>query len=605
MARGVGTATQITHVSKQHCIVAEENNRLIAELKQIEPRLGKLLCFVMLGVWVVLAFQIGVAQDAVREHDTAHQDTNKSTESDIALPDIEDHSSAFNRNVSLYITLANADEQVLRELLSVSLDIEQRSVRNETLFAIASRFTLINPQGGLELVNNVPVHARTPMLKGIFTEWCVDDLDGATAAATNLNRDARLTALDSIASVRTDLSEERLRGIAIELGHPHYLALVESESKTLEHAYDPVSAWNILAHDGLNDEPQLESFILAAEAAIEQQGLDVLFHLRAAFADEISYNELFGLRSEIFGAVVDAVVRSDPQRTWAYIETGLTKTSATSIEQSNQNVQSAVSLRDHAYMTDVVQQLLIQSWAVVDPAAVIDKIEQVPYHLQPLACEQALGELARTDPERSIALIQTLKHLGAGKYRALRGVVKKWSETDPHGALTWAQSARDFDQETRADLVETALFSLVLEDPVEAMKIAAAESNSSRLEVFVINELAKQDLDAAIELLPSVTESQRNTAIDWVADTAIEQGAVDLALELFTQLEESSEEEVDWYWFFVTWSRAHPVQLYERMDDLPGNLRYEAARALDRSSKPEFTQEQLDYLRTIYNKSQQ
>ena len=82
-------------------------------------------------------------------------------------------------------------------------------------------------------------------------------------------------------------------------------------------------------------------------------------------------------------------------------------------------------------MTDVVQQLLIQSWAVVDPAAVIDKIEQVPYHLQPLACEQALGELARTDPERSIALIQTLKHLGAGKHRALRGVVKKWSETRP------------------------------------------------------------------------------------------------------------------------------------------------------------------------------
>ena len=267
MARGIGTATQITHVSKQHCIVAEENNRLIAELKQVEPRLGKLHCIVLLGVWVVLAFQIGAAQNAVRENDIAQQDTNKSTESDIALPDIEDHSSAFNRNVSLYTTLANADEQVLRELLSVSLDIEQRSVRNETLFAIASRFALINPQGGLELVNDAPVHARTPMLKGIFTEWCVDDLDSAIAAATNLNRDARLTAIDSIASVRDDLSEERLRGIAIELGHPDYLAQVESESKTLEHVHDPVSAWSVLAHDGLDDGPQLESFVLAAEGS--------------------------------------------------------------------------------------------------------------------------------------------------------------------------------------------------------------------------------------------------------------------------------------------------------------------------------------------------
>ena len=112
------------------------------------------------------------------------------------------------------------------------------------------------------------------------------------------------------------------------------------------------------------------------------------------------------------------------------------------------------------------------------------------------------------------------------------------------------------------------------------MKIAAAESKSSRLEVFVINELAKQDLNTAVELLPNVTESQRITAIDWVADTAIEQGAVDLALELFTQLEEFSEEEVDWYWFFVTWSRAHPVQLYERMDDLPANMRFDAGTCL-------------------------
>lgn len=578
---------------------------MIAELKQVKLRLGKLLRVVLLGVWVVLVFQIGTTQDAVRANNRTPQETSKSTEGDNVLPAMEDHTSAFNRNVALYMKLVNADEQLLRELLNDSLDIEQRSVRNETLFAIASRFALINPQEALVLVNNAPVHARTPMLKGIFTEWCVNDLDRAIAAAANLNRDSSLTALDMIASVRGDLSDVQLQGIALELGHPDYLAHAESESTVFERTDDPIRAWNILAQDGLDNEPQLDSLILAAEAAIEQQGLDVLFHLRAAFADEISYNELFGRRSEAFGAVVDSVVRSDPQRTWAYIETGLANASAISIEQSNQSVQGEVSLRDRAYMTDVVQQLLIQSWAVVDPAAVIDKIEQVPHHLQPLACEQALGELARTEPERSIALIQTLKHLGAGKYRALLGVVEKWSVTDPHGALNWAQSVPNFDGETRAGLIETALLSLVLEDPVEAMKIAAAESNSSRLEARVINELAKQDLHTAVELLPNVTESQRSTAIDWVADTAIEQVAVDLALELFTQLDESSEEEVDWYWFFVTWARAHPVQLYERMDDVPSNLRYDAARALDRTSKPEFTQEQLDYVRTIYDKNQQ
>ena len=355
----------------------------------------------------------------------------------------------------------------------------------------------------------------------------------------------------------------------------------------------------------MNNASQLDLFVLVAETAIEEQGLDALFHLRASFADDISYNELFGNRSEIFGAVVDRLVRNDPQSTWAYIESGLIETLETSSKQSNPDDQGEVSVRDRAYMTDVVKQLLLQSWAIVDPAAVIDGIEQVPHHLQPLACEHALGELARTEPERSVELVQTLKHLGAGKHRALRGIVKQWSVSDPYSALDWVQSASDIEPDSLEELLKPALYALVLEDPKEATKIAAAQPNSRRLEAFVITELAKYDLNTAIEFLPTVSESALSLSTTWVSWEAIRQGEGDRAVKLLSEFEQSSEEEVNWFMFFLTWSRENPVQLYERMDAMTPKLRYEAAHALDYYSEPELTQEQLDYIRTIYDKSQQ
>ena len=581
---------------------------MTSESKQIGLWLGKLHFTVLLGASIGLALLGNADEDGVRDVNTSQHDNKQSTHSDER---ILYHSTPFYRDVALYEFLNNSDEQALRKFLNGLFEesernpVGERNRINEVVFISASRFALINPEEALILAKSVPLHVRTPMLKGIFTEWCVSDLDKAVAAAANLDRDSSRTALDTIATVRDDLSDEQLRGIALELGYPDYVAHMNSEAKTVELTDDPITAWNVLAHDGLNNASQLNLFVLVAEAAIEEQGLDSLFHLRASFADDISYNELFGSRSEIFGAVVDRLVRNDPQGTWAYIESGPTETQETSSEQSNPDDQGEVSARDRAYMTDVVKQLLLQSWAIVDPAAVIDGIEQVPHHLQPLACEHALGELARTEPERSVELVQTLKHLGAGKYRALRGIVEQWSVSDPYSALDWVQSASDIEPESLEELLTPALYSLVLEDPKEATKIAAAQPNSRRLEAFVITELAKHDLDTAIEFLPTVSESARSLSTAWVSWEAIRQGEGDRGVKLLSEFEQSSEEEVNWFMFFLTWSRENPVQLYERMDAMTPKLRYEAAHALDYYSEPELSQEQLDYIRTIYDKSQQ
>ena len=108
-------------------------------------------------------------------------------------------------------------------------------------------------------------------------------MDEAIATAATLNRNERLTVFRSIVSVRDDSTEAQLNAIAQQLGHSDFATHIESDSKAIEFADDPITAWNVLVTDELNDFSQLDSLVLVAETIIEEQGFDALFHLHEPF----------------------------------------------------------------------------------------------------------------------------------------------------------------------------------------------------------------------------------------------------------------------------------------------------------------------------------
>lgn len=553
---------------------------------------------VVLGAVLLLVLVLVANDEAIQRTSFAQHDYESSVVSDESIQILADYGDPFNRNVVLYTNLLSAEETELYRLLDDARNIEHISVRRETLFAIAGRLADINPNAALRVAIERDATERVPLIEGIISEWSVKDLDSAIEATKTLDRDLRLAVLKTIAKVRDDLSTVNLRAIARALGHPDHEAHMENESEISKLGGDPIAAWRILVNDGLDNASQLDNLIVVAEMAIEQMGLDALFHLRASFASDIEYNEMYFRTNGLFGEVVDALVSNHAQSTWEYIQSGFSE----AVHQRTQSEQSeftSVSERNHAFMTDVVQQLLLKSWAVVDPKTVIDRIEQVPYHLQPLACERALGELAKTEPERAVELIPILKRLGSGKPSTIYRIIEQWSLTDSSNALTWVQSSPEVEEDSRKDLVRLVLYSLVLQDPIKALEVASAQTNFTRLEALVIRELALNDLDTAIELLPNVSRTARRLSTLWAADIAIEQGEVDQALKLVQAFDESSDEEVSWFTFFLTWSDENPIQLFERLDDFPPKLKYAAAHALDYYSKPELTEEQLEYVRTI------
>lgn len=564
--------------------------------------LGELRLIVLIGMFALLPLNVLAEVDTARTTQSSPSEGDPKT---ISL--LGGHANLFTFNELFFETLTRANEDELLEMLEDSRDMVLRSVKDEAIFAIASRFAEIDPQDALAKSLQIAKQEREPFLNGIFSEWCVSNLEEAIAAATKLNRNERLSVLKVMVNVRDDLTEAQLNTIANRLGHPDYASHIESQSKAIEFAEDPITAWSVLVHDGLDDMSQIDTFVLVAEALIETQGFAALFQLHEPFSNVV---RRVG-ETHIFDVVLRELVENDPQDTWEYIKSGLSQP----LNQSFANVpaqgQNAVSPREQAYMTDRAQHLLLRFWAEAYPDTVLAEIEQIPHKLQPEACEHALTALVNTDPERTIELIRSLSPYGASYDATLRKIVKRWSTLDPSAAFDWVLSAAEMDNvasynpgrhpSDKLYIITTVFRSLSLEDPKRALQVAALQEDSEYLERAIINELAHTDAESAIEVLPLVSQSVRKRATESVAEALAERGEVERGMEFLHQYEDTSGEEVSWFWFFWSWADYNAVDLFERLDKLEAKLRTAAAKALGYIRLPGFTQEQLDYIHSIYD----
>ena len=519
--------------------------------------------------------------------DALEQGTRVFTGTDEMGLNSDDRVTAFERSVALYETLDSTRVEDLRDLLKDSRDIEQASDKRHRQVAIVSRFGSLNPDKALETAFEFPTSDRLPLLEGIFAEWSESDLTSATKAAASLDQRYRTTALRSITAMKDDLGVHKLRSIARELGHAGYANDIQNNSLLVKFADNPRKVWHYLTHDGIENSSQLDILTQVAEAAVEIEGLDVLFHLHAPFSRVRFVGEIL-----VLYAVATALVKNDPEVTWKYVQSGSSKTPVHSGEPTDITETNVRSQWDRAYMTNVVQELLLKSWSEWNPSLVLERLEQIPRQLQSLACERALEALVAIEPVRAVELSKSLEHLGASNERSVWRFVRSWSETSPSAALAWVQSDQSIGDEQRQDLLTYVLSSLALENPEMALEVAALQPDSAQLEQRMMSQLAQKDLEAAIEMLPMISEEGQYSSNGWVAEQLIVNGEVDRAVALRRQYEKDSGESVNWFMFFLNWARENPVQLFERLDDLPPKLRFEGAHALDYYYLPELTQEQ-------------
>ncbi|MYD46348.1 MAG: hypothetical protein F4W92_08355 [Gammaproteobacteria bacterium] len=577
------------------------------EIHRIAARYGKLRLKTIIGVLTLLPWVALAEEDTAQTTNSTLSDRDPQASSNKANSLLGAHADIFVHNAALFEALTQANEEELLALLEESRISELGSVRDETIFAIAGRFAVIDPQAALAKFEELGDQERDPFLRGIFSEWCVSNLDEAITAATKLNRRERLSALLIILNVRDDLSKAQHNEISRKLGHSDFASYFESDSKAIEFADDPMIAWNVLINDGLDDFAQFDTLVLVAETLIEEQGLDALFHINEPFDFPF---RIIG-HTYIFDEVLRELVKNDPQNTWQYIQSGSTQIRDQLEGTDRSRDQNAVSPREQAYMADRVQHLLIRSWAEVYPETVLAEIAQIPHKLQPEACEHALTALVATNPVRTIELIQSLAPYGSRNDATLQKVIRRWSALDPSAALDWVLSASEMDNvatynpgrspSNKMYIMRTAFGAMGREDPKRALRLAKLQEDPERVEGWIMGALAESNVESAIEVLPLVSLSVKTRATNYIAQELAESGEVERGMEILHQYEDSSGEEVSWYWFFRSWRDYNAVDLYDRMDSFEPKLRTAAARALRYRPIDGFTQEQLDYIRSIYD----
>ena len=577
------------------------------EKHRIAARFGKLRLITVIGVFALFPLTTLADEHAAQTTNSTTSDHDPQASSHKANSLLDDHANIFVHRAALFEVLTRANEDELMALLEEPRDGELGSVRDETIFAIAGRFAVIDPQAAFAKFEELGDQERDPFLRGIFSEWCVSDLDEAITAATKLNRRERLSALLVILNVRDDLPKAQHNEIARKLGHSEFASYFESDSKTIEFADDPKTAWNVLINDGLDDFSQLDSLVLVAETLIEEHGFDALFHLNEPF--DVGFR-IIG-HTYIFDVVLRELVKNDPLNTWQYIQNGSTRIRDQLVGKDQSQDQEPASPREQAYMADRVQHLLIRSWAEIYPETVLAEIAQIPQKLQPDACEYALAALVATDPERTIELIHSLAPYGARNDATLQEVIRRWSALDPSAALDWVLSASEMDNvaasnpgrfpSNKLDIRRTAFAALGLENPKRALQLAKLQEDATYLEGWIMRELAGSNIESAIEALPLVSLSVKTGAFNTIAQALAESGEVERGMELLHQYENSSGEEVSWEGFFRSWRDYNSVDVFDRLDSLEPKLRTAAARALRFRPIAGFTQEQLDYIRSIYD----
>ena len=158
------------------------------EIHRFAARYGKLRHITILGALALLPWIALAEEDTVQTSNSTPSDQGAQAGSNKANSLLGVHADIFIHNAALFEALTQANEEELLALLEESRDIELSSVRDETIFAIAGRFAVIDPQAALAKFEELGDQERDPFLRGIFSEWCVSNLDEAITVATKLNR---------------------------------------------------------------------------------------------------------------------------------------------------------------------------------------------------------------------------------------------------------------------------------------------------------------------------------------------------------------------------------------------------------------------------------
>ncbi|MCY4094577.1 MAG: hypothetical protein OXG05_05540, partial [Gammaproteobacteria bacterium] len=161
--------------------------------------------------------------------------------------------SDFDQSVSLYVLLARAEEDDLVRYINESFSISTRNQRVAALSIIFGRYAALDPYKAIDrslALDQLTMQERSNLVRSIFNEWTVGDLDAAVAAIEDLPDPYKFSAASAIMWRSDFLSPEQRIQLAQQIGpNEDWIANTVASIRSEASQVDPRSAF----YDSIRD----------------------------------------------------------------------------------------------------------------------------------------------------------------------------------------------------------------------------------------------------------------------------------------------------------------------------------------------------------------
>ncbi len=493
---------------------------------------------------------------------------------------------AFDRKLAIASWVATlSDDQILNWLRQSTEPTWSTSAenRNELQSVLLQKLSITSPEQAVDFASSREYRRGYTMISIVFQSWARLDLESAIAYIKNMDGQESAYLLPTILQARTDLTLERQREIAKELGNESYAFSNYFRALTEDEIDNPEETWSEIIKLASQESVQNAArFPLSkvAVAWVEKDGIKVLDNIVSSISQDSEFSNAL---SSVFGALSS----DQPEEIFDYVMNNLGDQAPEVIQRSGilynwagedprGMLSKAETLPASRFRQDIARQA-VWRWADDNPRQVLKSLDEIPPENREEASRAAIRTLARISPTEAAEFVLDESEYSA-QLNLARTLVGEWAYQDVEATKDWVLNL-PYNNPLRADLIPTltrtlvdneprAAFQLALEQPIEEPEsdlIPAMSPESS-----IISSISYQDLELAIELLPQVRDvgQSKSFAYATIGHSLIRNGETQQAFDLAKDL--SREQQARYYQSIASmWAMEDSQGLLEAFDNFP------------------------------------
>lgn len=506
-----------------------------------------------------------------------------------SIQDSTKYASGFDQSVSLYVLLARAEQDDLNRYVSESFSISSRNQRVATLSVIFSRYAVLDPSAAVTRalsLTQLTANERSDLIRSIFDEWAVADLDTAVTAIEELPKPFKFTAASAVISRSDNLTLDERRRLTRRVGPTddwisHTLNNIEID----ELKANPRQAYYDRIRDSNLTRETHATLLRIARHWFEAEGVSVLDEIHDSLDNAQARD--FVLTNLIWNSVGNGTAK--PTEILEVVSGFENKQTAKQAMEyvfftwSSSKPKEAfeASLEyDNQLITSEFRSAILHGWAQKDAEGLLAATSSLPQRYQKTAITKALGGVALKSPGEAIHYARALDSQNM-RMRARDEILKQWSTVDAKSAFDWLMT----DGLSGSNLANLSgwhrTFSAYLTQDIESARTYATayqgELRDNLIEA-VAQHLVKWDVEQAIEYLPNVAKTDRGLIQEQIGSELVRVDPIE-ALKYASKVEPDNR---DSYFNTVldAWAQVDLVSLQQNISRVPREYRSTAAREL-------------------------